>query len=282
MAMGNGPKKWTEKEIALRLRAGRGQGQGATWKPWIYVQEFSSSGVQTRLPSAKLRRTVHTMSYLELFMFFFHEYQLTLMQYFEQFPADRSVTLAAAQALGIKHPVYRDTKVPVVMTIDAISTHMGDNGRPQQSGWDAKPARLLKNRRVLEKLSLHRAYCAHIGIPHHIFTEDFIPKSFVRNVIWMRDCEQHEGELLPTGFLEAHRQVMLTDLAERRPKSTIGSYCRDYDNAYRLTPGTARRVFGLLLWRVDVKTDLAALDVMSLKLPLPAVPASSIELKKAA
>jgi hypothetical protein len=280
--MGNGPKKWTEKEIAQRLRAGRGQGQGSDWEPWIYVQEFSSSGVQTRVPSAKLKRTVHTMSYLELFMFYFHEYQTTLAQYYEQCPLDRGVTLAAAAALNIRHPIYRLTDVPVVMTIDAIATHVDVNGRPRMSGWDAKPRRLLENRRVMEKLSLHRAYCAQIGISHHIFTERFLPKNFVRSVTWMRGCEQQEGEDLEPGFLEAHRLAMLEDLWSRRPKSCIGDYCRDYDSAYQLTPGMAMRIFGVLLWRHDLKADLTQRHLMTSKLPFPSSSPVQIPLRKAA
>jgi hypothetical protein len=253
-----------------------------TGSPGFYVQEFSSSGVQTRMPSAKLKRTVHTMSYLELFMFYFHEHQTTLTQYYEQCPMDRGVTLAAAAALDVRHPKYRLTNVPVVMTIDAIATHVDVKGRPRVSAWDAKPHRLLDNRRVKEKLSLHRAYCAHIGISHHIFTERFLPKNFVRNVIWMRGCEHQEGEVLERGLLEAHRHQMLADLWSRRPKSSIGDYCRDYDSAYQLEPGTAMRVFGVLLWRHDIKADLTFRHVMTSKLPFPSSCPVQPALQKAA
>jgi hypothetical protein len=225
---------------------------------------------------------VHTMSYLEMFMFLFHEYRLSLTQYWEQYPLDRGVTLSAAKALGIRHPKYPKTDVPVVMTLDAVATHLGPDGRPKLSAWDAKPKRLLENRRVQEKLSLHRAYCAHRGISHNIFTESVMPRSFFHNLMWMRGCEPQEGELVPADLLEAHRDSMLEDLRKRRPDSAIGTYCHEYDHTFGLERGTAMRVFGILLWRHDVKADLTAGDLMETKVQFPRSPFVPLDVRKAA
>ena len=60
--MGTGPKRWTEELITRRFREGRGRGDQAAYTPWLYVQEFSSSGTQTRIPSLVIDRTIHTFS----------------------------------------------------------------------------------------------------------------------------------------------------------------------------------------------------------------------------
>ena len=62
--------------------------------PWLYVQEFSSKGTQTRIPGVKVRRTVHTFSYLERALFLYLEFQDNFLGFHEQSPMDRRITLA--------------------------------------------------------------------------------------------------------------------------------------------------------------------------------------------
>ena len=132
--MGTGPKRWTEELIAERVKAGRGRGEGERYAPWLYVQEFSSKGTQTRVPSFKLNRTIHTFSYLERALFLYTEFQDNFLGYAEQYPMDRRVTLGAAKSLVLRHPRYPFTGVPVVMTLDALVTMRGADGSAQHAG----------------------------------------------------------------------------------------------------------------------------------------------------
>jgi len=273
--MGRGPKKWTEALITERIKDGRGQGQGDHFKPWIYVQEFSSRGTQTRIPGVKFNRVVHTMSYMERRMFLLHEFLPNFVAYYEQYPMDRRITLGAAKALGLRHPVYPGTKVPVVLTLDAVVTLRGPDGQPFVAAWDAKPQSELLKPRVREKLSLAKAYCRHVGMPHYLFTEKSASTRMARNIDLVRMSLHRDGEeeLVP-GLFTDHPQQMLDALARRRPRMPIWEYCARYDATQGLPTGTGLRVFKLLVWNRQVEVDMNAKQLELLEVPAPSERAS--------
>ena len=239
--MASGPKKWTEEVIADRIAKGRGQGDGDSYVPWIFVQEFSSRGVQTRIPSFKMKRTVHTMSYLERYLFLHAEFQEEFVCFREQFPMARAITLGAAAALGIKHPVYRGTNVPVVMTLDGVLTMRDHNNAQRLAGWDAKPASQLLVPRVLAKLSLHKAFCAHAGMSHYIFTENSLPKNVIRNIDWLRMSLPKDGESPELESLDSGISEQLLAECKARSKHcrapTISNFCKEFDQSNRFGIG---------------------------------------------
>lgn len=271
--MGTGPKKWTEALIAQRVKDGRGQGKGVNYSPWLDVQEFSSKGTQTRVAGVKLHRTVHTFSYLERNLYLLNEFQATFVDYREQFAMDRSITLGAARTLNIRHPVYPKTSAPVVMTIDAIAEHRGPNGGTTLTAWDVKPARLLQNPRVMEKLSLHKAYCAVHSIDHRIFTEESVPKTVIRNIEWIRGAVKKEGEIETIhGLFDKQPNAMLEDLSRKPHSCSIKRYCGKYDVEHCFPVGTALRLFKILLWRHKLAVDLSSAQIESLPVPSPKFP----------
>lgn len=266
-----GPQKWTEELIAQRVKDGRGTGEGRSYSPWLLVQEFSSKGTQTRVPSFKLKRTIHTFSYLERALFLYTEFQWNLLGYQEQFPMDRRITLGAAQTLNLLHPRYPRTGVPVVMTLDAVVTMQSDDCHPRVAGWDVKPARQLEKKRVAEKLSLHKAYCAHIGIPHYIFTENSISRNVIRNIDWIRMSLPKDGELaLVPGVFTWHPDQMLEQLATCRTTPTITSFCAQYDLENRVECGTGLRILKMLLWDHRVRVNMNAQWIEREPIPRPA------------
>jgi hypothetical protein len=278
-----GPQIWTEELIAQRVKNGRGIGEGANYSPWLLVQEFSSTGTQTRIPSAKLKRTIHTFSYLERALFLYTEFQSNFEGYQEQFPMERSITLGAAQTLNIKHPRYPRTSVPVVMTLDAVVTMRGDDGRARVGAWDVKPARQLGKKRVAEKLSLHKAYCAHSGISHNIFTENSISKDVIRNIDWIRMSLPRDGELASVeGIFTWHPDQMLEQLATSRKTPDVSIFCAQYDFLNHLESGTGLRIFKMLLWQHRVRVNLDAKWIEREPIPRPAPGWKSGLLRKAA
>jgi len=252
-----GPKKWTEELIDERVKAGRGQGTGKDYSPWLYVQEFSSRGTQTRVPSVKLNRTIHTFSYLERALFLWTEFQTNFVDFNEQRPMDRGVTLGIAEALAIRHPRYPRTAVPVVMTMDALVTTKDADGVLTMAAWDVKPQRRLQDERVLAKLSLHKAYCAHHDIQHYLFTESSVSPYVVRNIDWIRMGLPKDGELEVTpGLFTWHLDQFESDLFSCRLRPSISHFCSQYDAAHKVEPGTGLRILKQLLWRRRVEVDL--------------------------
>ena len=273
--MGTGPKRWTEELITRRFGEGRGRGDQAAYTPWLYVQEFSSSGTQTRIPSLVIDRTIHTFSYIERALYLMHEFEPGLVDYREQYPMDRRVTLGAAQALGIRHPLYPITRLPVVMSIDAVVTRRRADGSLEVSAWDAKPHAELENKRVLEKLSLHRAYCAHHRLAHNVFTEKSVSKQRIRNIEWLRGALPKVGEVETVpGLFEAHRASMLRALTTATFKTTVRRFCDDFDHAHGFPAGTALRLFKVLAWERVIVLNL---DVDEVELqPVPSLPGPSL------
>lgn len=265
-----GPHTWTEELIAQRVKDGRGQGVGEGWLPWMYVQEFSSKGTQTRIPGAKVKRTVHTFSYLERALFLFLEFQENFLGFDEQWPMDRRITLGAAASLKIRHPRYPKTAIPVVMTLDGVARMRDEAGEVRMAGWDVKPSRQLLKKRVAEKLSLHKAYCAHVGMPHYLFTENSVSRNVIRNIDWIRMSLPKDGELeLVPGLFTSHPLDMLEQLAACRTRPTITHFCAQYDAANHLERGTGLRIMKLLLWHHRVKVDMAAQWIEREPIPRP-------------
>ena len=288
-----GPEKWTEDLIAQRVKDGRGQGEGENYSPWLFVQEFSSKGTQTRIPSVKLKRTIHTFSYLERWLFLYTEFQQNFFDFQEQFPMERAVTLGVAKTLGIRHSRYPVTQVPVVMTMDAVVTTKGATGPDGKAvglsvaAWDVKPARQLLKPRVVAKLSLHKAYCAHRGIPHYIFTENSISRDVIRNIDWIRMSLPKDGELVVVpGLFTWRPDQMLEELATRRsnPRSTpsITDFCAQYDVANKLERGTGIRILKQLLWDHRVQVNMNAKWIEREPIARPAAGWNTGLLRKAA
>ena len=63
-------RKWDESVYRKYLHEGRGQGVGASYTPWILVQDFPSKGMASRVQGAKTGRIHHLMSNLELSFFY--------------------------------------------------------------------------------------------------------------------------------------------------------------------------------------------------------------------
>lgn len=261
--MKHGPKVWTEKIVDDRVKAGLGSGHGNAYRPWLSVHDLSSRGRQTRTSMRKLDRVVHTHSYIERAFLIVAEFQASFSDINEQFPIPREVTLGAAESLGIRHQTYPVSHVPVVMTIDFLLTSITPDGEIHKVPWDCKREDDLKNPRILEKLSIHRAAAKHLGLgPSRLFTEKSVPRQVLRNIEWIRATLPLEGEAQWIHALYATEPaLMLQDILERRPVSQIWNFCADYDVRKGFEPKTALRVFGWLLWAHKVRVDLASRDV---------------------
>jgi TnsA endonuclease N terminal/TnsA endonuclease C terminal len=279
-----GPNQWTEEIVQRRMEEGRGQGEREDdFTPWQYVQEFSSRGTQSRVPPLLLTRTVHTFSYIERALFLFVEFWLRPWLYREQFAMDRGITMGAAAALGIQYPRYPVTRAFVVMTLDAVVSYSDTAGRPIVAAYDCKPARFLAHKRTLEKLALHKAYCAHRHWPHYLITERSIPRQFVRNLDWLRSGPERPGEIeVVPGMFTTMPQLMLEDLFSRRPAASIRDYCKAFDHKHRLPRGTGLRLLKVLIWRRDLVVDLNQPALTLTAVPVPTRPQAHVAQRRAA
>ena len=270
-----GVRKWTESAIKRRTNVlGLGVGEGVDYKTALRVQDTSSSAPQTRMFVAELDRVLHLQSLLERQFVLIKSFEVNLEELQEGKPMDRTITLGAAELFGIRHSVYPRSigapPVPLVMTMDFVLTEKQSDGSKVKAAWDVKPEKDLLDPRVQEKLSLHKAYCAHIGMPHYLFTEKSAPPRYAFNIDWLRCSRQKQGEVLPVSDLfTRHPRVMVAELASKQTQMNIRQYCIDYGQRHGLKSRDALRVFKRLTWMHCVRLDLTVRDVTSLPLPAP-------------
>ena len=102
--MGKRRAAWDYDHYLRYLKEGRGQGEGAAYKPWICIQDFPSLGVCARPLGIKTGRVHHLLSRNEEFYFILLDTDPDVLDIREQFPLRLTETLRLAESLGIRHP----------------------------------------------------------------------------------------------------------------------------------------------------------------------------------
>ena len=178
-------RKWNQNIYTKQIRDGRGCGSGADYKPWIYVQDFPSRGVVSRVKGMTTGRVHHLMSNNELAYFYMLDWSDSVTDIREQYPLfDLECALAVAAQAGIKYPTDRISGFPYVMTCDfMITTTTGVKART------IKMVAELENTRTLEKLEIERRYWAKQGIDWRIVTEYEISRQKAKNIEWLYTVE---------------------------------------------------------------------------------------------
>lgn len=253
-----GPIKWTEAAIARLEAEGRGRGQGPNYEPWLRVGEVSSAGRSRRIWSPKMHRTVHLLSDVEYGLFIALEYQEGVVDIREQYPLDRAVTQDIARELGLRHPAYPRTHIPVVMTVDFLVSWDPSTGRELEA-YDAKRDEKAADERSIAKLEIQREYFARLGVPHHLVFHCSLPQTKLANIDWVRDALLKENEVEPhAGYFSGLQARMTAELGQHTKSSQpLNQYCADFDARHGKEPGTALRVARMLMQARVLKPDLS-------------------------
>lgn len=252
---------WSLKKIATRIRKGYGQGELASYIPWIGVRDLSSKGVSTRMWSPKTGRKMQFLSNIERDAFLIAEFREDFVDYWEQWPLDRNWTQWGAARLRYRHPIYVGTRIPVVMTVDGVLTLRKGN-HVTRKAIDCKNSDALKNPRTLEKLAIVRTTCERIRMPHLVVTEKQTPPQVVKNILWVRMATVKSGELEPVkgAFdmwpMRMHRHLMRHRNDPEFAPLPLSRYCRWFDKHYDLPVGLGLRCMKLLMWQHLVEFDL--------------------------
>ena len=61
---------WNREKYHRYLLEGRGQGTASEYKPWIYIHDFSSNGIVSRVKGMTTGRIHHLLSNQELWYFY--------------------------------------------------------------------------------------------------------------------------------------------------------------------------------------------------------------------
>jgi TnsA endonuclease N terminal/TnsA endonuclease C terminal len=250
-------KRLLTKELALKLwKAGRGQGEGVDYKPWLLIHDVASLGLVTRIQGWKQQREHHLMSNEEFAYFYQLEWSERVVDIREQFPLwPFEETQEIAGQLGIKHPdPHRGENAIVVMTSDfrVTTADGGDFVRTVKTISD------LKKRRTIEKFEIERCYWERRGVDWGIVIANEIPKSFVKNMAWLHPHKQ----LVSPGILPENLQAVITYFTAlvAKKKLALATLATHLDTTYDLEKGSglllARHLIATRQWRVDMDTRI--------------------------
>lgn len=168
---------------ADREKTGRGCGLRSSYQPWLKVSDFTQSqGMRCRLFSAKCGRVVHLLSTAEKWAFLSFDWSDDIVEIYEQFPLDPSVTKRIAEELQYRHPGYTTRSGGAVMTTDFVVRRRTGFGFVRNAYQVKSTKRDAENPRTQEKLQIERTYWERQRTEWALlYAEDFNP-IFYRNL----------------------------------------------------------------------------------------------------
>jgi len=195
--------------------------------------------------------------------FYLLEWSSQVMDICEQYPLlPIDETLAIAQSLGIKHPVFGRAKRPIVLVTDYLLTVRRDDTTVQHARALASAAS-LDDTRELELLEIERQYWEARGVDWGIVTEHEISLTFANNADFLHYHMLHDlSSFLSEDYLKILPALvaLLTRLVQQetaRPLNHLTSLC---DAQLGCAPGTSLTVVYHLLatcqWRIDMQIPI--------------------------
>ena len=251
-----------ERRAAKFHKEGRGQGSGASYKPWLTIHDVPSIGRSHRLLGISTGRIHHFLSDLEHDLFLLLDWQSNTVDLREQFPLELRATLDIADRLNIRHPRVVSTPAQAwIMTTDIVQDIRGTNGIETRA-YAVKTASDLEKSNTLQKLEIEWHYWQDRGIPWKIITRAELPQRMIDNIAWIRDFSSSHGlqcrslELIPH-FLE---EIVAS------PQLSVGKFCFDADTRYNLPSGSSLALMRHLLATREVTCDMEHV-VLNVHLP---------------
>ncbi len=251
--MGRSQYEWNESKYKRFLKEGRGAGQGKDYRPWLTIQDVSSSGRRHRVRGWKTERIHHLMSDHEYRYFCMLEWSDGVRDIREQFPLDLEATQEIARQISVKHPVAGTDLFPVVLTTDFhISIYSGHS--LTEVARTVKHAAELEKQRTIEKLEIERRYWEIKGIDWGIVTEKDIPRPFADNI----DRIQKDYWLESSQGAEAARLLSFAELLKQRIRNGRGTFLtvtKSFDEEMNLDIGTSIKLLKYLIARKQIRLD---------------------------
>jgi hypothetical protein len=240
------------------IREGRGQGVGASYKPWITVRDFPSRGMVSRVKGQKTGRIYHLMSNYETALFYLLDWSDNVIDIREQYPlSDLSKVIEIAEAAQIKYPYDSRSGFPYVITSDFyIETTSGIIVIA------VKPTSELEKPRVREKLEIERRYWISQNIKWEIVTDREINHDKARNIEWLSQAQD-----LARFGLDLELQAKCIDFFMASYVAYSGSLSRlllDLERHFELLSGMGLNIYKhLVYWKV-INVDVSQLANFSL------------------
>jgi hypothetical protein len=237
-----------------RLKVGRGQGRGASYSPWLHIQDVPSQGLSSRIKGWKTGRIHQLLSELETSYFYVLDWSAIVLDIREQFPLlPLEETQEIAEQCGITHPSDPRTKEPVVMTTDFLVT-VRQKTKTVEQARTIKCVKDLQSQRTLEKLEIERCYWKRRDVDWGIVTERDIPHTVAENIKWLHPSLYTTDLAVTPTDVSRISEVMTPMLLQFQ--GTLASIATICDERLGLLPGSslsaARHLLANRCWRVDM------------------------------
>lgn len=182
------PYVFTEARLRKWTKEGRGQRDGADYRPWLECRNVKSRGRKHRMRGILHDRVIHLMSDLERNAVLYFERQPQTIDIREQFPLDREVTREIARAMGVGHPADPVTGVDIVMTTDLLVTFRDRRGTPVTRPFSVKESQDLLNRRTVVKQEIERRYWERFGYRWKpLLDKTLRRRKYFNAILWARE-----------------------------------------------------------------------------------------------
>jgi len=236
---------WNQNKYESYIKAGRGQGEGQAYLPWIVIQDFSSKGISSRVYSYKTNRVHHFLSHNELSYFYLLEWSDTVLDIREQYPLhDMELAMDLALNAGIRYPRDGISGFPYILTCDfMVTTKDGYKARTIKSSSE------LSKKRTLEKLEIERRYWDTLGIDWRIVTEHEIDFRKAKHIEWLYTAAKLPVHLTDPEFRD--------DIMCWIRTTSVQQAAARFDESYGFTAGSGLLLIKHLMWHkeIDYETD---------------------------
>lgn len=177
------------------------------YEPFWRTDDISSLGVKTKIPHFKTKnRLVHLLSQNELWMYLHLIRNPLVIEVYEQYALPLEITEALAKHFEIKHPVYPDSRVPIIQTIDFIVDMINpESGEIYKAAFPVKQSEDALRIRTTEKLVLQEAFCELEHIDYQLVTSGTL------RTVYSENLEALHRHRLISPFLKSTFQCWLSN-----------------------------------------------------------------------
>lgn len=247
--MSRKPTNLTAAKIAKKFKLGHGQGERATYRPWLTIQEFTSTGRSHRVYSHKTKRIHHLFSDLELSVFMLLEWSNSVTDIRERFPMKPDEALDIAHDANLPYPKIND--VCQVLHSDFL-VDISDNKAPQFI-INVRPSSTLQKVAVVNQMELERRYWSKKGIKQYLSTEKQINPDVKKNIDKLAPYIGNMEDLTD----EVLRQIPLFQWQmQKNPNLNVIDICKSIDQAQDLPLGTSLTQLKILLANRVIAFDI--------------------------
>lgn len=242
------------------LKQNYGLGEGASYTPWIRVQDVKSHGHSGKIEGIKSGRTHHTLSEHESCFFYLAEFSDSVIDIREQFPLlPLSLSLKISQSLSVehpKHPKHPITKDPIIMTTDFLLT-CSDGQRVWYEAVCVKPREKLSDKRTAEKLDIERVWWELLGVPFHIFYLSELNQIKSKNIQWITDVKRKKCPSTLNEFRGVAKHLLTIGTMQ------LNEICEIFSHEIGISQDDALVLLKSLLADKEVTVDLSRPIVLS-------------------